>query len=166
VTKVYIKTPAGLKEIEQRSREVPPRVRTLLILVDGRRTDAELAAMVPQFEVSLAALLQGGLIALVDMPPVPATPPPAPRLAPAPPPAAPQVAAGQVDPVLRREAVRAVNDLLGPQGDSLAMRIERVTTADELVAVLTRSVGLIADARGQRAAEAFAQRFLPASPPA
>lgn len=39
---ILAKTVAGVEEIETRARRVPPRLRTMLILVDGRRSVAEL----------------------------------------------------------------------------------------------------------------------------
>ncbi len=66
--------------------------------------------------------------------------------------------------MLRGAAVRAVNDLLGPSGEGLAMRLERATDANELHAALERAVTYIANARGGGAAAAFASRFI--TPPA
>lgn len=67
----YAKTPAGIDEITARSRGLAPRLRRLLILVDGQRDDAELAALLGDTTVAeqLAALEAAGLIA-----PDPATP--------------------------------------------------------------------------------------------
>lgn len=39
---ILAKTVAGVEEIATRTRRVPPRLRTMLILVDGRRSVAEL----------------------------------------------------------------------------------------------------------------------------
>ena len=64
---------------------------------------------------------------------------------------------------MRREAVRAVHDLLGPDADSLALRMERAATDDDLRVALERAVAYIANARGGGAAAKFAARFLPES---
>ena len=43
---VFAKTPKGLREIEQRGGELTPRVRRVLIFIDGKRTVDDLRAMV------------------------------------------------------------------------------------------------------------------------
>ena len=172
---IYTKSAAGQREINSRSNAVSPRARTLLILVDGKRSDTELAALVPDFEASVDALLKAGLIVAAPgasspssgrsaaAPAVAAAAVPAASAAAAAPAAvataAPPAAAKDLA-TLRRDAARAVNDLLGPEGDALAMRIERAAEAEVLEVVLERCVAYIADTRGKRAAEAFAQRFL------
>lgn len=159
---IFAKTPEGQKEIADRARGLSGRARSLLILVDGKRSVAELGAMVPDAQVHLEALLKAGLIAPAASA-SPANPPPAPAQRQPQPKSVPgtaPVAAAQDLADLRRDAARAINDLLGPDGDSLAMRIERAANADELRAALERCAAFIADARGRRAAEGFAQRFL------
>jgi hypothetical protein len=165
VPTIYTKSPAGQLELKSRSNAVSPRARTLLILVDGKRSDTELAALVPDFEASVDALLKAGLIAPLAnaRPPastrpgaVPNAPPPAAVADAASPPAA-----APIDlPALRLESARAVNDLLGPEGDALAMRIERAAEAEVLQVALERCVSYIAATRGKRAADEFAQRYL------
>lgn len=162
---IYAKSPAGQLELKSRSNAVSPRARTLLILVDGKRSDAELSALVPDFEAGVDALLKAGLI----VPVAPARPPVSTRavsapeapaavavtdLAPPPPPSAIDL------PTLRLESARAVNNLLGPEGDALAMRIERAAEAEVLQVALERCVSYIAATRGKRAADEFAQRYL------
>ena len=61
---------------------------------------------------------------------------------------------------VRRESVRMVNDLLGPMGESLAVRLERAASPAELREGLERAVAYIANARGGGAAAQFAARFL------
>lgn len=150
---IFAKTPEGQKEVTARSLGLPARARTLLILVDGKRSSTELAALVPEVDTLLDVLLKAGLIAPAGgSPSLPPERPPGPE-------AAATVPARDVAQ-LRRDAARAINDLLGPDGDSLAMRIEAAATADELRAALGRAVAFIADVRGRPAAEDFARRFL------
>jgi len=153
---IYTKTAAGQNEIETRARRLNPRARSLLILIDGKRTDAELAGLVQQHDETLAVLLKAGLVE-----PVAGT---ATKLssgrAPAAAPTAKAAEAGEDTTALRREAVRAINDLLGPGGESLALRIERAASGEELRAALERAVAYIANARGGGAAAQFASRFV------
>ena len=122
---VYRKTAKGVAEIETRAHRLTPRMRSALILVDGKRSDAELASMIQQQATeTLHALAGQGFIEVltIDTAPAPSAPPvvsaaapprpPAPTTAAAPAPAAPDLQAR------RREAVRAVNDLLGPAAES------------------------------------------------
>ncbi|HRD85230.1 MAG TPA: hypothetical protein PLF63_08655, partial [Rubrivivax sp.] len=60
---IYRKTAKGQTEVETRSHRLAPRFRSVLILVDGRRTDDELAKLMPHAgEGTLEALEQGGFI--------------------------------------------------------------------------------------------------------
>ena len=156
---IYIKTAEGQREIETRARRVSARARSALILVDGKRSAADLAKLIQEPAETLQALLDAGLIAVVaPVAPVNAAVPSSAERAPAVVPAAPSKADRDT---LRREAVRAINDLLGPEGDSLAVKMERAATHDELRAALERAVAYIANARGGGAAAKFAARFLP-----
>jgi len=63
---VYRKTAAGRAELDRRSAGLSPRQRQLLILVDGRRTEAELAALIGGSDALaelLAVLRAKGLVA-------------------------------------------------------------------------------------------------------
>lgn len=160
MTTIYRKTAQGQAEIDTRTRRLSPRVRSALIMVDGKRSDDELRKMIPQAEDALKELIDGGLIEAISV-----TRPAVPAAAPAP---AVDIAFSttapadlQVDVVaIRRDAVRALNDLLGPQAEGLAIRLEKVTNADELRVVLERAVTYISTARGGGPAAQFANRFL------
>lgn len=155
---IYAKTAAGHDEIETRARRLTPRARSLLILIDGKRTEADLAGLVQQHGETLAALLEAGLVEPVAG--IPATKPSSGKAPAAASPAAKAAEAGEDIAALRREAVRAINDLLGPGGESLALRIERAANGEELRAALERAVAYIASARGGGAAAQFASRFV------
>ena len=59
----YRKTAKGLAEISTRANKLPPRVRTALILVDGRRTDFELSTMLAtEADATLRWLSDSGFI--------------------------------------------------------------------------------------------------------
>jgi len=60
---------------------------------------------------------------------------------------------------LRRDAVRRIGDLLGPTGDTLALKIERSKTADELRALLAQAAPLIGTVCGREKAAEFTARF-------
>lgn len=64
-TIVYAKTAQGQDEIATRAHRLPARLRTILIMVDGRQSVAELVAKSPMPEETenlLATLQEGGFI--------------------------------------------------------------------------------------------------------
>lgn len=150
---IYRKTAKGLSEIETRANRLPPRLRSALIVVDGKRTLADLRPLILQPDETLAALAEQGFIEAVRE----AAPPP--PLAPAPAPAA--AAAGHANEFeqTRRAAVRTLNDLLGPAAESMAIKMEKARNLGELTPLLAQAAQAVASMRGRGAAEAFAKRF-------
>ena len=138
---IYRKSAKGVAEIETRAHRLPPRMRSALILVDGKRSDDALAVLIqPQATETLHALAGQGFI---EVSPVTApTASPVPDLQ-----------------SRRRDAVRAVNDLLGPAGEFAAVRLERARNVDELRVALSAAVQTVSAARGRQAAKTFAARF-------
>jgi hypothetical protein len=65
---VHRKTAAGRAELASRSADLSPRQRQLLVLVDGRRSDGELAALIGREALAelLAALRALGLVVSAD----------------------------------------------------------------------------------------------------
>lgn len=149
---VYAKTADGREEIEKRRRGIPPRLRSLLILIDGRQTDEALAKLVPQFEESLAALLAARLVEAVAA--APAAVPDSDFAA-----SEPLLIEGELVNV-RSHAADAAGDLLGEAGSDIVVRIENSEDIAQLRAALERAVGVIAAERGQEPAAQFAGRFL------
>lgn len=159
---IFRKTDKGHAEIATRAHKLPPRLRSALILVDGRRSDEELSRLVlAEPQATLQALLDQGFVEVisvtVERAAVPATAPP--QAAPAPVPAAadaPRDFAQQ-----RREAVRALTDAVGPMGEALALKMERAASPAELRPLLALAVQVIGNARGAGQAGQFGARFLP-----
>lgn len=152
---IFRKTAKGVTEIETRAFRLAPRMRSALILVDGRRSDADLRLLIQQqADATLAALAEQGFIALVA--PAPAA---SPAAAAAPAAAAPTTGPAADFVAQRGAAVRALNDQLGPIAETLAIRMERTRNSTELRPLLVTAVQLIANARGRAAAEAYAARL-------
>src|SRR5471032_460158 len=57
-TAIYDKTDKGRNEIATRSQHLAPRLRTLLLLIDGRRSEQELLANVAGLGLTDAALAE------------------------------------------------------------------------------------------------------------
>jgi hypothetical protein len=162
---IYRKTAEGQAEIETRARKLGPRLRSALIMVDGKRTDEDLRKLLAQqADETLQTLLDQGLIeasaAAASRPAARSAGAAAPESAAPAPQAAPAPAPARDFPTLRREAVRAVNDLLGPMGEMVALKLEQAKNAEELQNALEKAVTVIGNARGGAAAVQFARQFI------
>ena len=159
MTTVYRKSSKGQQEIETRADRLAPRLRTALILVDGRRSDVDLRALIQlEPDATLRALLEGGYIEAISTQPAAAAPQAS--AAPAPAPAAPPAASAAALAERRRLAVRHLTDQLGPVVEELAMRIAKTRTWPELLQALELGRSVIQNARGSAAAARFAAQFI------
>jgi hypothetical protein len=158
---IFRKTAKGVAEIETRAHRLTPRMRSMLILVDGKRDGADLKQLITQqADETLLALAEQGFIEAVGetLRTTGAVAPAAdPVAAPAPPP--PPAAPMQDVNVVRKAAVRMLVEILGPSADTLAVRMEKVRTMEELKPLLGQAAKLILAARGRASAEAYAAMF-------
>lgn len=161
---VYRKTAKGVDEIATRANRLAPRLRSALILVDGVRSDAELSKLVLQQPVeTLQELLSQGFIevtaTVVEQPrvsrPAPLNSRPAPldRLPPGKA-AEPDGFAGY-----RAAVLRAFNDLTGPTGEGLALKMEKAQSREQLAPLMETAYRIIANAHGGEKANEFKARF-------
>ncbi len=151
---VYKKTAKGQSEIETRANRLVPRLRTALILVDGKRTDDELRVMImSEPDQVLASLLQEGYIEVIA-----STPPP--RSASAAPEADEEAPSPRKLEETKRMAVRFLNEHLGPSAETVALKIERAQSAAELRPHLEMAEHFLRAGRGPAVAEEFADKFL------
>lgn len=141
---VFVKTDQGRDALTSRPAGLGPRLRSLLIMVDGKRSVGELdkllgseGAAAPLLEQLVTeGWIEGG--APVAAPPV-ATPVAAPAaVAEGPATLPPPTADALPFPEARRLVVRFINDQLGPMGEPLAIRVEGCKSASELLAMLPR----------------------------
>jgi hypothetical protein len=156
MTTIYRKTAKGQAEIETRVHRLPPRLRGALIMVDGQRSADDLAKLIPgDANAALQQLLADGFI---DVFAVLAERPPA--AAPAPAPAAPRKAASSSIDGTKRDAVRYLNDRLGPAAAGIAIKIERASSMAELQPLLAQGAQLLRSIGGAAAADPFIARFI------
>ncbi|GAB3514625.1 hypothetical protein MNQ95_02350 [Pseudoxanthomonas daejeonensis] len=175
---IYRKTDAGRDEIRDRGRRLSPPLRTVLLMVDGQRSLAQLrevAAGMKAPDDALAALLADGLIELVPsgfdaaglmgaLGPRPASRPPDVRLATAAEAAVAQASAAPADaPPAKGQADKrsgsylhlyermseAVRAHLGLRGYFLQLKVERCGDADSLQALLPELRAAVAKAKGE-----------------
>ncbi|MEO7245192.1 MAG: hypothetical protein ABIX12_08605 [Rubrivivax sp.] len=153
---VLRKTAKGLSEIETRTHRLAPRLRSALIVIDGRRDTLALARLILQdAEATLRALLDQGFIEIV-----PGTAPaPAPAALPTTSAAAPAARATVPFEQRRREAVRALTDLVGPIGEALSLKMGRAKRTEELQPLVELAQQVIANTRGRQAAHDYGVRF-------
>lgn len=169
---IYRKTDKGQAEIETRLFMLLPRMRTALILVDGRRTETQLARLIPgDPAASLQALLDEGFIEVATKA-EPRSPPPAPPAPltplapPAPPPAHPAVSRAASAPAntplqrRQRDAMRALHEQLGAQAEPVISRMEQCHDWHHLLPLLQIARQVLLNARGVQPAADFASRFI------
>ena len=175
---IYRKTAKGHSEIETRAQRLSPRLRSALILVDGRRSDDDMHKLIAsQPEETMRLLSDQGFIEVIaitqDAPATrmaaPAQAAAAPRLpaqvtatgAASPPAnAAPSAAPAQSFETTRSQAVRLFTDLVGPMAEALAIKMERTRSADELRPLVQTAQTIIGNARGGKAAADYAAKIL------
>ena len=154
---IYRKTSKGTEEVATRAHRLSPRLRTALILVDGARDETALRGLIgPNAVETLQELVTQGYIEVAGVVEEvrKAEKSAAPAAAPA---AAPEKAPSFS--TFRAEAVRAFNDLTGPTGESLAMKMEKTTSREQLAPLLQMAHQIISNARGAQAANEFKARF-------
>ncbi|KRG68156.1 hypothetical protein [Pseudoxanthomonas dokdonensis] len=150
---VYTKTDAGRDEIQQRSRKLPTGLRSILLMVDGQRNEAELKELASALKApddALEQLLAQQLIAVVDTATGPAEGPQA---------DAEEVAddgEGQRRAALYNLMTDAIHAHLGLKGYFLQLKVERCTDMAALVALMPD----ISAALGKAKSDALAKRWL------
>ncbi|QJR14431.1 hypothetical protein [Usitatibacter palustris] len=145
---IFRKSPKGREEIEKRTLRLESRRRSLLILVDGQLTAAEIASKAPHLENPMGmfqALLSEGFIEHADGS-LPST---------APEPAAVSASRTRSLEELKRAASREIERLLGPGGDAIAMKIEQCETLEQFTSEAHKARDALANFLGARQAEAF-----------
>jgi hypothetical protein len=172
------KTDKGREALAARSPELGPKLRTVLIMVDGKKSVAELG----KFGGALAVLEQleaGGWVLEVDASGQPVerasaeavTEPAAAATADE---VAPAVASAPAAPALapqtlpyseaRRMVVRYINDQLGPMGELTAIRVEGCKSPADLQALLPRIRDALSNYRNAAAVQRFDQELVPLLP--
>jgi hypothetical protein len=166
MTSVYRKTGKGFAEIGTRANRLAPRLRQALIMVDGNRTDDDLAKLIlSQPDETLAILLEQGYIELAATPGpmVAASNSGMPSITGA---ASTTSSSESTDrfKAHRRESVRYVNEHLGPSAEMLAIKLEKATDWAQLRPHLETATEFLLSARGTTTADDFTARFIDTLP--
>ncbi|TWI00927.1 hypothetical protein IP90_02549 [Luteimonas cucumeris] len=145
---VYIKTDAGRDEIDTRARRLSPALRSMLLVVDGRRDVGQLRELATGLHAPHDALAQLAGLGLI----VPQSH--ALSSAAAPPALSDMAGRYRLLSGLMSEAVR---QHLGLRGYFMQLKIERCADTDELSALLPELRAAIARAKGVPSASQWEQ---------
>lgn len=158
---LYHKSPKGAEAIATRQHGLAPRLRSLLILIDGKRGPDELARLSGAADAAslLEQLLEQGFIepAAAAMEPVPQPVPAGPSsgfgvsglpsgFGVSGPPGTVSLKEAQ------RFAVRRLTDLMGPTAEQLCLRIESAKTAQEFMQAAARALEVVRQFGGEQMA--------------
>lgn len=155
---IYCKSEKGLDEMASRKYGLPPKLRSILILIDGKRPFADLAKLAASFgqpEELLTHLVEGGYVR-----PQGGNMPAATALVNA----ASRDEAGRSLQEACHHAVRFLSDQMGPMAESLCLRIEASKTLDDFIVATARAQGVLASVRGKAMAERYANEVAAKTP--
>ncbi len=172
----FKKTAKGQAEIEGGVRELPQRLRMVLLLVDGKRSAVELRQMMANATPdALRSLLDEGYIAPTPAPAPKRRSSTASRTASPPQGAADSVFKASQMPSRfdvasrpeheaatdsqRAQIERSLRRALGPTADSLIETVRKARTVADLVEVLKTAQRAITNARGKDVGDEFASRY-------
>jgi hypothetical protein len=156
---IYDKTAKGREEIATRKFQLASRLRALLVLVDGHRSEEELLRNVAGLgltEAALQELLEQGYILLAASYASLPEPEPAPEEAAAPPAAA--------DPVRQFRSIydfynKTIKSTMGLRGFTLQLKVEKAGSVDELRELRAPYLEGVTKAKGRDTAALLAQQL-------
>lgn len=151
---VFQKSEKGADALARRDHSVAPKLRSLLIMVDGKRSFDELQQLGCMFGNTEELLTQLHDMGLVE--PSHAAQRSGPASAPVP--------LASVNPAVslseaQRLAVRRLTDLMGPSAEDLCMRIESARTPTDFMTLVKRAELMLRDFGGASLASSFAQEM-------
>ena len=162
----YARTEKGAAEVAQRSQAIPARARSLLLMIDGKSTGAQLIEKLAAFPNSgelLQLLETEGYIGPLDGTASGVAPPPAPApgatgAVPAPPQAAsPGTGSGAGVGAAKRFMIRSLHEVFGPDADSLTAKVDLAQTPEDLRKLAEKHRELMASMGSRRKADAYWQ---------
>lgn len=155
---ILAKTPKGLEEIQTRVHKLPQRMRTVLILVDGKTSAGQFVerlTAITDLDAILEMLLKEGFVAVASAGATatasvtadgPAT--------------VPLDASGAPHPDVRkaiRDLCRYLHDNLGPDADLITGRLEKARTRSDFIAAVRQAQSMLISA-GPSAQQGGSQR--------
>ncbi|HSN64182.1 MAG: hypothetical protein WCF11_14110 [Azonexus sp.] len=166
----YARTEKGAAEVAQRSQAIPARARSLLLMIDGKSTGAQLLEKLAAFPNSgelLQLLETEGYIGPVDgggaaVSAPAAAPASTASVTAAPAAASPAVASpgtGSVSGIgaAKRFMIRSLHEIFGPDADSLTGKVDLAQTTEDLRKLAEKHRELMASMGSRRKADAYWQ---------
>lgn len=154
---IFHKTESGAREMATPALGLPPKLRRALILVDGEKAVAQLSPLFRPGEVDtiLVELQEKGLVTLAGgaLAPVGPESPRADRG-----PGTGVIGEGNFREI-RQRAMHEISHRLGPNGDALAIRVERCKTPEELRVALREAETILSSFLGAEYGRSFAQKI-------
>ncbi len=151
---IYHKSAKGTEAIATRQHGLRPKLRSILIMIDGKRgfeDIVKLSQVLGDTEQLLDQLLEQGLIE----PRAAAAPAPAVASSPAPLAAATPTQHPVSLTEAQRFAVRRLTDIMGPNAEELCLRIEAARNVHDLQVAMARAEGTLRQFVNSHAAAEF-----------
>lgn len=161
-TSIYDKTTKGKEEIATRKYQLAPRLRTLLVLVDGRRTEEELLRNVAGLGLgasALAELLGHGYIVLATSYASLAEEPAPAELSLAEPAQVPEPAQIAQFQSIYDFYNKTIKNTIGLRGFTLQLKVEKASSVAELRELRHPYIEAVQKARGSETAAALARQL-------
>lgn len=161
-TAVYDKTAKGREEIATRVYRLAPRLRTLLVMVDGKHPIGDLLANVAGLglnETSVTDLLEEGFITPASAPAPAAAPPETAQPALQEAAAAPAMSAAQQFQALHTFYNQTIKSTLGLRGFPLQLKVEKAANVDEMRALRLAFLEAALKAKGSAATRLLRDRL-------
>lgn len=169
----YRKSAKGVEAIANRQSGLAPKLRSVLIMVDGKKTGEDLykvCAALGDAQAMLTELVSGafiepvagGSVAAVSAAAAPSVAAPAAAVAPGPAAASGFGAVSQPGPSLveaKRLAVRLLKEILGPLADDSCIAVESSKDIEQYTAAVKKAYALIRNVRGSEIAGRFGQEI-------
>lgn len=164
---IFRKTSKAVEALGAKERDPAGKLRTLLILVDGKRDAEELIKLSQGLGETEQLLLQLQAEGWVEVVSAPRSAEPAAATG-----ANPAAGVSQSPAAQRRTldqvkslAAHRMTDALGPAADDICLKIEAAKDLAQFVEVVKRAYAMVRDARGAAAAERFGQEIEDNMPP-
>lgn len=163
--RIFDKTEKGREEIATRKHQLPTRMRTLLVMVDGKQTDEDLLKKVAGIGLSadsITELLDNGFIqAAAQLQPEPANAAP---IQPAAPAEASQAPTQAPDAASQFQAIyqfytETIKSTIGLRGYSLQLKVEKAGSIEEFRALRDPYLEAVLKAKGKELARSLRARL-------
>lgn len=160
---IYKKSAKGSEAVATRQAGLPPKLRTALIMVDGKRSFGDLAPMISALgdpQALVAELESAGLIEVLGAAVSPGDQMQGDAFSPSS--MANTVPAALMAPPTfegaRRFTVRLLSEMLGPMGEVLCVKIESARDMPDFITAVKRARDIVREVKGQAAAAQFIEQ--------